>query len=260
MIRIFSILFLCIALPAQAAESLWLEDMTWQEIANAIKSGKTTALIPTGGTEQNGLHIVLGKHNAILRYTMPVIAEKLGNALIAPIMEYVPEGDITPPTGHMQFAGTLSLRPETFAAVLEDTARSLKQHGFKTICFIGEHGASQAVQEQVANKLTREWQTEGVKVLHISDYYNEHNGQVAFAETLHIPDIEAHAGFADTAEMLVAQPTGIREKLRGHYTPEDYSTKGAMGDSTQATTEYGKILLDLKINAAVKQVKEEMVK
>lgn len=115
------------------ATNIMLEEMTWQEVANAIKEGKNTVIIPTGGTEQTGLHIVLGKHNYILGYTAPKIAENLGNALVAPIIKYVPEGDFNPPTGHLKFSGTLSLRPETFAAILEDSARSLKQHGFKII-------------------------------------------------------------------------------------------------------------------------------
>jgi creatinine amidohydrolase/Fe(II)-dependent formamide hydrolase-like protein len=248
------------AAPLAAEEishSLWLEDLTWQEIRNDLGHGKTTVIIPTGGTEQNGPHIALGKHNFILKYTAMAIAERVEGTLIAPIMEYVPEGDIHPPTGHMLFPGTLSLRPETFAAVLEDTARSLKEHGFKTICFVGEHGANQPVQKAVAEKLDAEWKTQGVRVIHVGDYYDEHNGQVEWAKKTGItePDIEAHGGFADTAEMLAVHPQGVREKLRAAHTPVDMQTVGAGGSSLAATKEMGAALLELKVSAAVRQIK-----
>lgn len=241
------------------ASNVMLEDMTWQEIREAIKAGKTTVIIPTGGTEQNGPHIVLGKHNFILHNTAPAIAEKLGDALVAPIMAYVPEGNINPPEGHMKFTGTLSLRQETFASVLEDTARSLKQHGFKTICFVGEHGGSQAVQAMVAQRLSAEWKGTGVKVIHISHYYDNGNGQIAWAKSQQQKeaDIEAHGGLADTSEMLAAHPEGVRENLRGNYTPADFAKTGADGSSVNASADLGQKFLALKIEAAVKQIVAE---
>jgi creatinine amidohydrolase/Fe(II)-dependent formamide hydrolase-like protein len=261
---LFSLLFLLVpaspgwaGAPAPApVQTVWLEEMTWPEIKDALAAGKTTAIIPTGGTEQNGPHIVLGKHNFILKYTAMEIARRLGNALVAPIMEYVPEGDIHPPTGHMRFPGTLSLRPETFAAVLEDTARSLKEHGFKIICFVGEHGASQAVQQQVAAKLDAQWKSEGVRVIHVGDYYDEHNGQMEWARKMNItePDIEAHGGLADTAEMLAAYPQGVRMNLLSAYTAADMQTVGAGGSALGATHALGAEFLELKIRAAVQQI------
>jgi len=236
-----------------------LEDMTWQEVRDALKAGKTTVIIPTGGTEQNGPHIALGKHNFILEYTAMEIARRLSNALIAPIMEYVPEGDIHPPTGHMKFPGTLSLRPITFAAVLEDTARSLKEHGFKTICFVGEHGASQPVQKQVAEKLSAEWKGQGVRVLHVNAYYDpDKNGQLDWFKRAgeKEPDPEAHGGLADTAEMLAVHPQGVRDALRVDHTPADMDTLGAEGSSKDATRLMGTKLVELKVSAAVKQIKE----
>jgi creatinine amidohydrolase len=82
-------------------DSVFLEDLTWTEVKDALAGGKTTVIIPTGGTEQNGPHIVLGKHNYLVRYKAGEIARQLGNALVAPVVAYVPEGDINPPTSHM---------------------------------------------------------------------------------------------------------------------------------------------------------------
>lgn len=241
------------------ASQLLLEEMTWQEVDRELEKGKTTVIIPTGGTEQTGPHIVLGKHNFILRYTSIKIAQKLGDTLVAPILPIVPEGNITPPTGHMAFAGTISLRPETFAALLEDTARSLKQHGFKTICLVGEHGASQEVQKQVAEKLTAEWQNDHVRVIHVSNYYDEHNGQTVYLRK-RVPkdtDPQAHGGLADTSEMLAVHARGVRSDLRGKYTKADFEKLGVDGPSDKASQEIGTKLVMLKVEGAVKQIQHE---
>ncbi len=257
---LFTLTALALSLPAHA--EVMLENMTSPEIRDAIAAGKTTVIIPTGGTEQNGPHITLGKHNFTLAYTAPTIAEKLGNALVAPVMEYVPEGNINPPAGHMKFAGTLSLKPETFAAVLDDTARSLKQHGFKTICFIGEHGSSQHIQQAVANKLSAEWKKENVKVLQVNAYYDGSNGQIPYLASV-VPedkDPQAHGGLADTSEMMFIRRHAVRERLRWAFKAEDFDTLGVQGPSHKASAAIGKRLIELKISAAVEQIKKEAVK
>jgi len=93
---------------AQAPDAVFIEELTWTEVRDAIKAGKTTVILPTGGTEQNGPHMVLGKHNFIIKHTSEQIARKLGNALVAPVVAYVPEGDLDPPSGHMRYPGTRS--------------------------------------------------------------------------------------------------------------------------------------------------------
>src|SRR6188472_220950 len=99
---------------ARAEASVHLEDFTSPEVKAAIAGGKTTILIPIGGTEQNGEHIVLGKHNVRARVLATDIASKLGDALVAPVIAYVPEGAIDPPTGHMRGAGTISIPVDAF--------------------------------------------------------------------------------------------------------------------------------------------------
>ena len=132
--------------PLPKTDTVWLEEMTWMDVRDALKAGKTTAIISTGGIEPNGPWLVLGKHNYVLHTNCDAIARKLGNALCAPIVKYVPEGDIEKKTGHMASPGTITMREETFRAVLTDTAESLQAHGFKTIVFIGDSGGNQAGQ------------------------------------------------------------------------------------------------------------------
>ena len=84
----------------QESRSVFLEDLTSVEVRDAIRSGTTTVILPTGGTEQNGPHMALGKHNFIVRYAAEQIARRLGKALVAPVVKYVPEGNTDPPSGH----------------------------------------------------------------------------------------------------------------------------------------------------------------
>ncbi len=98
-------------LPAQTPNTVFLEELTWTEVRDALAAGTTTVIIPTGGTEQNGPHMVLGKHNFLVKYKAGEVARRLGNALVAPVMAYVPEGDVDPPTGHMRFPGTITTPP-----------------------------------------------------------------------------------------------------------------------------------------------------
>lgn len=251
--------FICssfIASHAYAANSVYMENMTWMEVRDKLAGGASTAIIPTGGIEQNGPHMVIGKHNTIVHYTAGEIAKRLGNALVAPVVAYVPEGRIEPPEGHMQFAGTMSVSPETFAMVLEDAARSLKQHGFRLICFIGDHGGNQDVQRRVADKLNSEWASSGVRVLQVSDYYSTENGQDRWVQTIgvKVPNPSAHAGFADTSELMAIDAPGVYNDKLGARTEKDYRATGAMGDSSRASANYGRRLLSLKIEAAVAQI------
>jgi creatinine amidohydrolase len=161
--------------PLPPVETLWIEEMTWMDVRDALAEGKTTAIISTGGVEPNGPWLVTGKHNYVLRANCPRIAAHLGNALCAPVLELVPEGDIDPPSGHMTSPGTISLRQETFEAVLTDMAESLHQHGFENIVFIGDSGGNQRGMQNVAEALTQKWAGAGAAHF-IGEYYRAPEG------------------------------------------------------------------------------------
>ncbi|HIF07696.1 MAG TPA: hypothetical protein EYQ64_12325, partial [Gemmatimonadetes bacterium] len=157
--------------PLPTANTVWLEEMTWMDVRDALAAGKTTAIISTGGIEPNGPWLVTGKHNYVLRANCEAIARELGNAICAPIIKLVPEGSIEPQTSHMTSPGTISMRQETFEAVLTDVAHSLKMHGFQNIIFIGDSGGNQSGQRAVAEKLNTEWEASPV-VAHVQEYYD----------------------------------------------------------------------------------------
>ena len=200
--------------PLPPAATVWLEEMTWMDVRDALTAGRTTAIVPTGGIEPNGPWLVLGKHNYVLRTNCDVIARKLGNALCAPILPLVPEGRIEPPSGHMRSPGTISLRDETFQAVLEDVVRSLRAHGFQSVILIGDSGGNQSGQKAVAERLNAEWNGTPV-VAHIGEYYTAPPGTPNVLRQLGVvKDGQADDGLHDspgiTLNMMLADPASVR--------------------------------------------------
>ena len=149
---------------AAAAAPVQLEALTSTELRQRIAGGTTTVLVPIGGTEQNGPHMVLGKHNRRAEVLAERIAGKLGHAVVAPVVAYVPEGSITPPAQHMRWAGTISIPEAAFEAMLEGAARSFRQHGFRDVVLLGDHGGYQASLQRVAAKMNREF---ALSLIHI---------------------------------------------------------------------------------------------
>ena len=157
--------------PLPATNTVWMEEMTWMDVRDALKAGKTTAIITTGGMEPNGPWLVTGKHNYVLHTNCDAIARKLGNALCAPIVKFVPEGSYDPPSGHMTSPGTSTAREGTFRALLTDIAASRQAHGFETNIYIGDSGGNQAGQRAVADSLTMLWKGAPI-VAHVQEYYD----------------------------------------------------------------------------------------
>ena len=200
--------------PLPTPNTVWLEEMTWMDVRDALKAGKTTVIIPTGGMEPNGPYLVTGKHNYVLQSNCEAIARKLGNALCAPIVKFVPEGNHEPASGHMRSPGTISMRQETFKALLTDIVVSLKVHGFKNIILIGDSGGNQNGQRQVADSLTTIWKGEPV-VAHVQEYYdyNKVAGQMKdkIAETA--PE-NMHDDPIITLNMFITDPKSVRYEER----------------------------------------------
>ncbi len=158
--------------PIEGGDSLFIEDLTWMEVRDAIKAGSTTIIISTGGIEQNGPYLVTGKHNIVLQAMTQSIAKKLGKTLIAPIIPFVPEGDISPATEHMRYPGTVSLTEETFERLVTEVCQSFKQHGFKHLILIGDSGGNQVGMKAVAENLSNEWKGSGTQIDFIPEYFN----------------------------------------------------------------------------------------
>lgn len=245
---------------AAAPATVMLEELTSTELRARIAAGTTTVLIPIGATEQSGPHMVLGKHNVRARLLAQRIAERLGNAVVAPVLAYVPEGGIDPPQGHMRFAGTISIPEATFEALLESTARSLRRHGFTDVVLLGDHGGYQRNLGRIAAKFDREWAGRGARVQAPPEYYRV--VQTEFVQMLKArghgaAEIGSHAGLADTALALAVDPSLVRPEALAEAARAG-GREGVSGDPRAATAELGRPGVERIVEATTAAIRARM--
>ncbi|NNF27771.1 MAG: creatininase family protein, partial [Gemmatimonadetes bacterium] len=218
------------------------------------REGKTTAIISTGGIEQNGPYLATGKHNYVLSGACEGIARALGDALCAPVIKLVPEGGIEQPSGHMRYPGTISLREETFRAVLEDVAGSLKAHGFEHIVFIGDSGGNQRGMEAVASALNERWTDASAH--YIPEFYEYEKVFDYMASDLGIEEPTndgLHDDFVITSIMMVHDPATVRHAQR--VEAGKASINGLSIVDAAATVEIGKQLLQFRVDQTVEAIR-----
>jgi creatinine amidohydrolase len=238
--------------PTAAPDTVFIDELTWEETRDALKAGKRTVIVPTGGTEKNGYHMVTGKHNFVVTYAANQMARRLKNTLVAPTIQYVPEGN-----PDESVPGEISLPSPAYDRLLDAAARSLKVHGFTDILFIGDSGGNQAGMTAVANALNEEWKGSGARVFALTDYYSASRLHYrAWLQAAFGYDDEtagSHAGITDTSQMLFVRPAGIRkDQIKPWGGPKD---SGVSGDPSLATAEIGKMGVEFKVNAGLNQYK-----
>jgi creatinine amidohydrolase/Fe(II)-dependent formamide hydrolase-like protein len=242
---------------AHAQHSVFLEELTSTEVQAQVRAGKTTVLIPIGGTEQSGPDIVLGKHNVRVKALAGRIAGELGNALVAPVIAYVPEGRVDPPSSHMRFAGTISIPPATFESLLAAAAQSLRAHGFRDVVFVGDHGGYQKSEETVAARLDREWAKTPARAHALTDYYRvtetEYPAALA-ARGFSKAEIGTHAGLADTSLSLAIDPNLVRSQQLASGRDLD-AAHGVYGDPRRASAELGQLGVDAIVRRSVEAIR-----
>lgn len=243
-------------LTAPAPRTVEIADMTWIEVRDAIARGRDLAIVPSGGIEANGPHMITGKHQHIVALAARMIAEAHGGALVTPAIAFVPQGAWEPATGNMTLPGTLGVSEEAFAATLEGVARSLKSAGFRRIAFLADHGGSIGPQARVAERLNAEWSGSGVQVTALDAYYREGDRAqrailAARGETQ--ASIGDHAGLQDTAELMAAHPAGVKLERLARLLPS-LEADGSSGRPERASAELGRELIKAKVDAALRQL------
>ena len=240
--------------PIEALNSVWIEELTWMEVRDALREGVTTAIISTGGIEQNGPYLATGKHNYVLEGACEGIARKLGNALCAPVVKLVPEGDIDSPSGHMRYPGTIGLREETFRAVLDDVASSLRAHGFTDIVFIGDSGGNQQGMAAVAEALTERWRG-GARAHFVPEFYRYREVFEYMEAELGISEPTndgIHDDFVITSIMMVVDPESVRHPQR--VKAGKATINGLSIEDLEATVEIGRKLLQFRVDRTVEAI------
>jgi creatinine amidohydrolase/Fe(II)-dependent formamide hydrolase-like protein len=257
---IVALAWLAAAAPARAdaPATVFLEELTWTELRDAIGAGRTTVIVPIGGTEQNGPHMALGKHNVRVKALSERIARALGDALVAPVVAYVPEGSLNPPTAHMRFPGTITVPSDVFQRTLESAARSFRLHGFRDVVFVGDHGGYQKDLRTAADRLNREWAATPTRAHAIGAYYEATETQyrdALAARGLTTAEIGTHAGSADTSLTLALAPALVRtgrlasgQKLG--------AAEGVYGDPRRASADLGQLGVDAIVAQSVAAIRK----
>ncbi len=241
--------------PIEAVDTVFIEDMTWMEVRDAMAAGKDTVIVATGGIEQNGPYLVAGKHNVVLRGTTEAIARKLGNALVAPIIGFVPEGDLDPPTVHMNYPSTVSLTEDTYRRLLVDVCSCYRTHGFKHVVMIGDSGGNQDGMKAVAEELNAKWKGGKTKFWFIPEYYN-YGSLKAWLEERGIQQTDEglHDDFAMEAVMLSIDPNSVRMKQR--VAAGKFKINGVDLAPVEKTVALGKQIIDYRAEVAVKEIRK----
>lgn len=249
------------ARPIDGINSIWIDELTWMEARDEIASGKTIGIIATGGVEQNGPYMAGGKHNYVLEAMCDAIARELGNALCAPVMKYVPEGD----PENIRYPGTLSVRQETFRMVLEDVANSLKSQGFTDVVFIGDSGGNQNGMSDTAEKLNEYWGG-AARAHYIEEYYREDIWSCEFLEQelgiFQKPDICSatrdiyHDDVHYSSIVATTDPGRIRARQR--MEAGLYSINEVELGPVERTIEIGEALIAYRTEITVRAIRESM--
>ena len=242
-----------------------LEMMTWPEIKRVQEQGKTTVLVMNGGTEQRGPQNVNGGHTLMGRAIVKAVAEKLGNAIIAPVLPFSPI-DTNP-----DWPGTIGIPAPLFAQINEQVTEQLIKDGFKTVVLMGDHGGGQADLGEVAKKLDAKYTGKGIRVIFCGDVYRKAEDDISKWLLENGYGQNGHAGTSDTSIMLYlgANQNWVRKELvanalgdpAGKADPSvTRRNNGITGDARRSTVELGKRFFDMKVDYAVRQIRQSLGK
>ena len=231
---------------------MFIEDLTTSELKDAIASGYTTVLVFSGSVEASGPHLALGKHNFRARNYAERVARDLGHTLVAPIIPVAPTSEQL-----MRFPGTINVRPEVFAEVNADVARSLAAAGFRSIVLMGDHGGDQDPLKALAPKLDQELSAKGTRVFFSGDGYARSTTEIEAYAKAHGMIGPGHGGLWDTAELWAVNPAAVRpDRLAlGDTAGTVMSPAGVSGDPRPATAELGRVFGDIRVKNAVAQIR-----
>lgn len=240
--------------PIAALDSVWIEELTYLEVRDAMKAGRTTALVFAGSTEQNGPYLAGGKHQYAIRLVAESIARQLGDALVAPV---IPLEAGNPSNPFLQW-GSLYLTADTFRAVVRDVATSLKSQGFAHVMLMGDSGGNTAGLRAVAEELSAAWAGTAT-IHHIPEYYNwtSRGGVRQFVLDNGIPEqINAdgiHDEYGLTAVLMAYDPSTVRYDQR--KAADKLTINGVDISDQAAVAAMGRRIVEFRANAAVEAIR-----
>lgn len=245
-------------------QSYLLTEMTWPEAERALETVRL-AIIPVGAHEQHGPHMK-ESCDAVLATAM---SYKLGERLF-------PHALVTPTVNmgisphHMNFPGTITLRPETLLGLLRDIVTSLHHHGIRQFLFLNGHGGNQSTLGVAATTLSQE--------LDVECYYAKTTAFAKNAMKKHVQStLFGHSCEREVSEALYLAPQLVHEDrlvkgdivaggrwenmrpgkaIQGFYKYEEMTRNGCIGDATQASYEAGKEIVEEALEELVTSAQE----
>ena len=247
------------ARPIDAVTSLWIEELTWMEIRDAIRAGSTTALILTGGVEANGPHLASGKHNYSNKLMGASVAQALGQTLIAPLVTLEPGR----PSGAVMIGNTGPMvSQETYIAWLTDMGDSLRDMGFTEVYFLGDSGGNRRGMQAAADALNGKYNGDPTRFHHVPEFYNHDKVRQYIQETLGIPEQMEysasqgsdgiHEELSIASIMSVIDPTSIRFAQR--VKAGRASINGISLEPLSQTQELGRKLIEFRTGITVEAI------
>tara|TARA_Y100001970_G_scaffold2318_1_gene2759 strand:+ start:12020 stop:12859 length:840 start_codon:yes stop_codon:yes gene_type:complete len=238
--------------PIAMADNVWIEELTMPEVRDLLAQGWRTALILTGGIEENGPYLTTGKHNHVLRVMGESIARQFGKTLVAPIVTIEP--------GNPERAtspGGIRYSQETYRAVLRDYAVSLKAQGFANIFLMGDSGGNLRGMTEVAEELQSEWAGHDIVIAHIPEYYNYQDVLAYQKEELGIdedPRLEGlHDDYYITTIIMNDDPEHVR--LGQRIDAGKASINGISILPIDTALEHGRRLIQFRTDATIEAMR-----
>lgn len=236
-----------------------LAEMSWVEIEEYLKRDDRV-ILPLGATEQHGRHLGIGTDHLAAEAISLGVGDKT-NIAVAPTLNYGMSH------AHLSFTGTISLRPTTLIAVIEDLFRSLYRHGFRRVLVINGHGGNEASLASGLHLVADDLRDLRVKTF---QWWTDKESYQVVIDGLG-PQQGSHASPGETAFMLAICPNGVKKNLlSAHDSPvkpsrdfinvhlfrEKYPD-GIMGlNPANATAEVGKALLAKSVEICVRELEE----
>jgi creatinine amidohydrolase/Fe(II)-dependent formamide hydrolase-like protein len=191
----------------------------------------------------------------MLRGSTDMIARKLGNALVAPVVRYVPPDDFQ----RGPYIGDFNINLAAYKSILTDICNTLKEDGFKEIILIGDHQGAQRGLKEVAEELTAKWPGSSTHVHFVAEYYDRTAVQNYIKNTLgikeeHVPGGGFGDNYYNTAILFAVNPDGIRLKQR--IAADTLSVNGVTLKPVEQTAANGKHILEIQTDQTVKAIQK----
>lgn len=233
-----------------------LKDMTWPEIEKAFEIANV-ALVPIGAQEQHGFHLAEGCDSYRAEVFCGLLAKRtFPKVVVAPTINY----GVSP--HHMDFPGTITLKPETLIALLDDIVHSLAHHGIKKFLFVNAHGGNSTTIGVAAEKLARAYDVEiahtkfvdaAKDVIHkeIGSTYFGHACEREISECLYmVPEI-VRQDFIEKGDMnedSFALKYMRSDFVKVVYQFKEITSNGNIGDGTKGSEALGEKIIEKSLD------------